>query len=144
MTVDKQKLEREFFRMLNRIVEPAVRMGFGSPRFVPSGLIVLETKGFKSGLLRRTPLAATRLQGHVFISTARGEKSLWVKNLRQQPSVTYHLAGKPRNADAIVISSGNIEHRPDDLPVAIARIIDFLVPYTHAGWAFAVLSPQQD
>lgn len=144
MTVDKQKLEREFFRMLNRVVEPAVRMGFGSPRFVPSGLIVLETKGFKSGLLRRTPLAATRLHDYVFISTARGEKSFWVKNLQLQPSVTYHLAGKPRSAEAIVISSGTVEHRPDDLPVAIARIIDFLVPYTRAGWAFAVLTPQQD
>ena len=48
MTVDRQKLEREFFRMLNRVVEPAVRRGIGSPRFVPGGLILLESVGFKS------------------------------------------------------------------------------------------------
>ncbi len=55
MPVDRQKLEREFFRMLNRVVEPAVRKGIGSPRFVPGGLILLESTGHKSGQTRRTP-----------------------------------------------------------------------------------------
>ena len=57
--------EVEFFRMLNRVVEPMVRAGFGSPRIVPTGLIVLETEGRKTGRRVRTPLAATRIQGHV-------------------------------------------------------------------------------
>ncbi|MCB1848305.1 MAG: hypothetical protein KDI04_13230, partial [Halieaceae bacterium] len=59
--MNRQVLEREFFRMLNRVVEPAVRKGVGSPRFLPAGLIVLETVGFKTGAKRRTPLVATRL-----------------------------------------------------------------------------------
>ena len=37
MAVNKQKLEREFFRMLNRVVEPAVRKGVGSPPYTAGG-----------------------------------------------------------------------------------------------------------
>ena len=32
--------ELEFFRTLNRIVEPRIRAGWGSPRLVPGGLVV--------------------------------------------------------------------------------------------------------
>jgi hypothetical protein len=141
MTIDKQKLEREFFRMLNRVVEPAVRKGVGSPRFVPSGLIVLETTGFKSGIRRRTPLAATRLQGHVFISTFRADRSLWLKNLQKKPSTRYYLGGKAHAAKAFVMVAGKRYRRPKSLPPAVGKITDFLAPYTRAGWAFAVLQP---
>ena len=67
----QRRIEREFFRMLNRVVEPAVRLGVGSPRFVPGGLIVLETKGFRTGNKRRTPLVAIRLKKYVLVVTAR-------------------------------------------------------------------------
>ena len=137
----KQRLEREFFRMLNRVVEPAVRHGIGSPRFVPGGLIVLETRGFKSGKLRRTPLAATRLQGHVFISTYRADRSFWIKNLQKQPRTSYYLGGRKRQARAIVMRQGKRYRRPKSLPSTIGKITDFLAPYTRAGWAFVVLAP---
>lgn len=137
----QQRLEREFFRMLNRVVEPAVRRGVGSPRFVPGGLIVLETRGSKTGKLRRTPLTATRLQGHVFISTFRGERSFWVQNLQKQPRVSYYLGGRQRQARAFVMLPGKRYKRPKSLPATIGRITDFLAPYTRAGWAFAVLAP---
>ena len=142
MPVDKQTLEREFFRMLNRVVEPAVRHGLGSPRFVPGGLIVLESTGFKSGAMRRTPLVATRLGRYVFISTYRGERSFWVKNLLQQPLAQYYLGGKPRETRAFVMTPGKRYRRPKSLPGGIGRITDFLAPYTRAGWAFAVLAPR--
>ncbi len=111
-----QTFEREFFRMLNRVVEPAVRFGIGSPRFVPGGLIVLETEGFKTGQMRRTPLVAIRLQRYVFIATARGERSFWVKNLRKKPRVRYWLAGKPREARAFVMAPGKRYRRSASLP----------------------------
>ena len=141
MAVNQQKLEREFFRMLNRVVEPAVRKGVGSPRFVPGGLIVLETIGFKSGVMRRTPLAATRLGGCVFISTFRADRSFWLKNLQKDPKVRYYLGGKPRDAKAFVMMAGKRYRKPKSLPAGVGKITDFLAPYTQAGWAFAVLVP---
>lgn len=129
--------------MLNRVVEPAVRKGVGSPRFVPGGLIVLETTGHKSGAIRRTPLAATRFKGHVFISTVRGERSLWVKNLQKKPHIRYFLGGKPHSAKAFVMTPGKRYRRPKSLTPTIAKITDFLAPYTKAGWAFAVLVPDE-
>lgn len=143
-TLNKQKLEREFFRLLNRVVEPAVRAGVGSPRFVPSGLIVLETTGFKSGQLRNTPLVAIRFMGHVFVSTARADRSFWVKNLQKKPQVQYWLAGKPRRAKAFVMAPGKRYRSPTSLPGPVRKITDFLAPYTGAGWAFAVLAPVRD
>lgn len=141
MTV-QQKVEREFFRMLNRVVEPAVRYGVGSPRFVPGGLIVLETTGLKSGLKRRTPLVAIRLAGYVFVSTARGDRSLWVKNLAKKPDTRYWLGGKSRSARAFVMMPGKRYRRPGSLPKPIGKITDTLAPYTKAGWAFVVLCPR--
>ena len=141
MPIERQKLEREFFRMLNRVVEPAVRKGIGSPRFVPGGLIVLETRGFKSGATRRTPLAATRLGSYVFISTFRADRSFWIKNLLKQPRTRYFLGGKAHEAKAFVMTAGKRYRRPKALPPTIAKITDFLAPYTRAGWAFAVLMP---
>lgn len=127
--------------MLNRIVEPAVRLGVGSPRFVPGGLIVLESTGFKSGELRRTPLVAIRLGKHVVISTARGERSFWVKNLQRQPRTRYWLGGKARATKAFVMAPGKRYRRPASLPAALGKVTDLLAPYTKAGWAFVVLAP---
>jgi deazaflavin-dependent oxidoreductase (nitroreductase family) len=139
--VARQDLERQFFRTLNRVVEPAVRRGLGSPRFVPGGLIVLETTGFKSGELRRTPLTAIRLRSYVFVSTFRGDSSLWVKNLRKNPRARYWLGGKPREARAFLMVHGKRYRQPRSLPAEIQAITDILAPYTRQGWAFAVLSP---
>ncbi len=139
MTLKRQTLERDFFRTLNRVVEPAVRRGLFSTRYAPGSLIVLETVGFKTRTTRRTPLLATRLGRYVFISTARGERSFWVKNLQKQPRTSYYLGGKVRGAKAFVIMPGKRYQRPGSLPAPIGRITDRLASLTENGWAFAVL-----
>jgi hypothetical protein len=58
-----REAEAEFFRTLNGLVEPAVRAGCASPGLLPTGMVVLETTGAKSGLPRRVPLLATVLEG---------------------------------------------------------------------------------
>lgn len=135
------KLEREFFRKLNAVVEPAVRKGLGSPRIAPAGLIVLESVGFKSGQTRRTPLAAMRLGNHVFVSTARGERSFWVKNLQKQPRTRYFRGGREHEARAFVVAPGKQYRRPKSLPPLIGKLTDAFAEYAPAGWALAVLMP---
>jgi deazaflavin-dependent oxidoreductase (nitroreductase family) len=135
-------VEVEFFRMLNRVVEPMVRAGVGSPRIAPSGFIALETTGRKSGKARRTPLAATRLGPYVIVATFRGERSQWVRNLMSQPRIRYWLGGRARDAKAFVMIEGKRFRVPKSLPPGMQRVVRFLAPYTRAGWAFAVLSPR--
>lgn len=128
--------------MLNRIVEPVVRAGVGSPRMVPSGFIVLETVGRKTGKVRRSPLAATRLGEYVIVATFRGDRSQWVFNLAAQPRTKYWIGGKRRDARAFVMVEGKRFRIPKSLPTGMQKVVRFLAPYTKAGWAFAVLSPR--
>jgi deazaflavin-dependent oxidoreductase (nitroreductase family) len=136
-------LEVEFFRMLNRVVEPLVRSGVGSPRMVPGGLIVLEAEGRKSGRRIRSPLAATRIGSHVVIATFRGDRSQWVRNLVAQPRARYWLGGKPRDTRAFVMSAAKRFRVPKSLPPHMQAVARFLAPYTKAGWAFAILAPRK-
>ncbi len=88
------RLEREFFRKLNAVVEPAVRRGLGSPRIAPAGLIVLESVGFKTGQVRRTPLAGRAPRGNMCLSARCAvERSFWVRNLQKQPRTRFYRGG---------------------------------------------------
>ena len=138
----QRSVEVEFFRMLNRIVEPMIRAGVGSPRFVPSGFIVLETIGRQSGARRRSPLAATRIGAHVVVGTFRGDRSQWVRNLAAQPFTRYWLAGRARDSRAFVLHQGKRFRTPKSLPSHMQTVAGILSPYTKAGWAFAILSPR--
>ncbi len=129
--------------MLNRVVEPLVRAGVGSPRLAPGGLIVLEAEGRKSGRQIRSPLAATRIGDHVVIGTFRGGRSQWVRNLVTQPRVKYWMGGRGREAQAFVMTEGKRFRVPKSLPSHMQAVTRFLAPYTKAGWAFAVLSPRK-
>ncbi len=134
-------LERDFFRYLNAVVEPAVRRGIGSPRFTPASLIVLETTGFKSGQQRRTPLWSLKLGRYRLITTARGNRSFWVKNLQKDPEVGFYLAGRRRDTEAVVFAPGEDGDNASKLPRILQGLARLFAPYTQRGWAFAVLLP---
>jgi deazaflavin-dependent oxidoreductase (nitroreductase family) len=133
-------LEVEFFRMLNRVVEPRIRAGLGSPGLAPGGFIVLETRGRKTGRRARIPLAATRIRGHVVVGTFRGARSQWVKNLAAHPRTRFWIGGRPRPAQAFVLSADGRAQAPR-LPALLGFVVSLLRPYTRAGWTFAVLAP---
>jgi deazaflavin-dependent oxidoreductase (nitroreductase family) len=138
----RASIERQFFRNLNRLVEPLVRAGLGSPRIVPGGLIVLETRGRKSGRRVRSPLAATRFGGYVLVATARGQRSQWVLNLEAEPKARFWLGGQLRESRAFVIHEGKRFRVPKSLPRPVQLVLEVLAPYRKAGWAFAVLAPR--
>ncbi|MFT4519963.1 MAG: deazaflavin-dependent oxidoreductase (nitroreductase family) [Halioglobus sp.] len=135
------QFEQKFFRALNTLVEPAVRKGFASPTLLPGGLIVLESVGFKSGQQRRTPLLSFRIGRYLIISTVRGNRSFWVRNLMQQPKVSYFLGGRRRDAEAIILLDGKTlsgEVLPSRF---LDRLMALLSRYAKDGMALAILVP---
>jgi len=135
------KFEKNAFRRLNSVVEPAVRRGIGSLTLAPATLIVLETLGFKSGKQRRTPLWSFRLGRYRIVSTARGDRSFWVKNLLKEPKVSYYLGGKRRESNAFVITSNMLQQHSVQLPPILQQLAKTFFRNTRSGWTFAVLIP---
>ncbi len=78
---------------INSIVNGLVQRGIGSPWLVGSGLIVVETRGRKSGTPRRVPVLAQRFGNTLFVSTVRAT-SQWVRNLEADATPSIVLAGK--------------------------------------------------
>ncbi len=134
-------IEASFFRTLNRVIEPLVRFGVGNPRIAPSGFVVVENVGRKSGRRYRTPLAATRIGDYVLVATFRGDRSQWVRNLAAEPRTRVWLGGRPRAAKAFVMFEGKRFRMPRTLPGWLQDVIGVLQRFTKRGWAFAVLSP---
>ncbi|MDE0952092.1 MAG: nitroreductase/quinone reductase family protein [Halioglobus sp.] len=141
MPTNFANIEQAVFRNINAVVEPTVRRGFGSPTFAPAGLIVLETKGFKSGMRRRTPLWSFRLGRYRLVSTGRGDRSFWVKNVLQQPRVNYYLGGRRRAADAIVITRSALLPDSPKLSPSLQKMAAVLSSCAPEGWAFVLLVP---
>jgi len=137
----RRGIELEFFRFLNRWLEPQIRAGLGSPRLVPGGLIVLETRGRKTGRLARVPLVATRIQGYVLVGTFRGARSQWTRNLAAHPETRFWMGGRPRSTVATLLTASRRPRPLPKLPALLRLVVAFLVPYTRAGWTFAVLAP---
>lgn len=93
-------LARRLFRTLNKVTEPLVRRGLGSP-FAGPGLVVVETTGNRTGLPRRVPLLGVRTGNSVLVSTAR-PNGAWVRNLERDPRAEVWSAGCARPATATV------------------------------------------
>ena len=132
------KLEQRFFRALNSVVEPAVRRGIFSSRLLPTTLIVLESTGYISGQPRRTPLLCQQLGSHVLISTGRGKRSFWVRNLQRDPEIEYFMGGRAYPAEAMVIT-GDMPVDSTQLPTLLKPLAGCLNALTARGWAFALL-----
>ncbi len=140
-----REAEAEFFRAFNALVEPWVRAGCGSPGLLPAGLVVLETTGAKSGLPRCVPLLATVLEGCLFVGTARGGRSHWLRNLRAEPRVRYWLAGREHKGTAFVFAEGAPRPATQMLPALVRALAEGLLPAaTACGWQFVVISPVRD
>lgn len=144
MTKLRKKLEQQVFRRINGLVEPLARKGFASSKLAPASLIVLETTGFKSGQRRRTPVWSLGLGRYRLVSTARGGRSFWVKNLLKDSQVSYFLGGKAVSSEAIVVAPGGNNLNEWDLGPVLSGLTSRLSQYVNSGWAFAVLVPPGD
>ena len=136
-----ERLEADFFRGLNQVVEPLVRAGLGGPLLFPAGAIVIETRGRRSGRRSNVPLMAALVGDLVVVSTVR-RRSNWVKNLAAHPEVRYWLGGREREGTAFAIGPG-IE-TPDELPPRVSCLASALKQHSELfGTAFAILMPRE-
>lgn len=136
------EVEISLFSALNRLVEPAVRAGFGSLWILPVGLIVLETTGRKTGLPQRVPLLAAMIAGHVVVSTVRVQQSQWLRNALENPDVRFWLRGQELRARAIIVTSGRDVSEVEDDDARC--LVEALRPAAAFGAAFVILLHVRD
>lgn len=136
--------EAVFYRCLNALMEPLVRAGFGSPGLLTPGLIVVETAGRRSGRVVSVTLLAWPMGGALVVSTVRGDRSQWVKNLTAYPATHYWRHGRRHPATAIVIQpeprNGHAALRAPAYGLAVA----LHQAAACTGFTFAVLMPGAD
>lgn len=135
------ELERQFFRSLNAWAEPLARSGVLAPGPYHSGLVLVEVKGRLTGQSHRVPLIGTRVGDLLIVSTLRGNRSHWIRNLEADSTLRYWLHGSERTGRAIVINTRGCGDRLEGESPAVRAIASFLAPATLAGWAFAIVTP---
>ncbi|MEN3334813.1 MAG: hypothetical protein V7641_4178 [Blastocatellia bacterium] len=136
------RLENEFYRSLNQLVEPLVRAGVGSPFLSPTGAIVLETTGRRTGRTYKVPLLATRIGNLLLLSSVR-HRSQWLKNLAANSDTRYWMGGRSHEATAYVIAAG-LNAPLDQLPPHARCLANALILQSNLfGVSFAILAPRQ-
>jgi hypothetical protein len=136
-----ERTQAGFFQSLNLLVEPWVRAGFGSPGPWPTGAIVLETRGRRTGHLRRLPLLAMVVGDLAVVSTVR-RPSQWVDNLIASGRARYWIHGRAIDCRAVVVSPFEGVPREGDLPEeARALAVALGVPAAWLGVTCAILMP---
>jgi deazaflavin-dependent oxidoreductase (nitroreductase family) len=94
---------------INQLAEVAVRAGIGVPCYVGVGLVLIETKGRKSGSPRTVPVLANRIGDRLYVSTVR-ENSQWVRNLQadQTPTVVVDQQSQPVRVKLVKLGSWRV------------------------------------
>jgi deazaflavin-dependent oxidoreductase (nitroreductase family) len=86
---------------------------FGSRAGASRLVLILTTRGRKSGLPRRTPLQYEEIDGVYYVASARGVRADWYRNILADPKVEIQIQSSYTQARAEAISDP-------------ARIADFL------------------
>ena len=88
-----RKLRRIFYRISHYPPRIAYALGLGP--LVGRVILLLTTRGRKSGLDRVTPLQYEEVGGDIYIGSAMGRNSDWLRNIQADPCVEVR-AGKRR------------------------------------------------
>lgn len=87
---------RRVFLIVNRgFAAPAIRAGLGPMLASPFGgsILVLRTRGRKSGLIREAPLGYTLVDGAIVVVAGFGRAAHWFRNVQADPDVEVALPG---------------------------------------------------
>ncbi len=106
---------------LNRWLTPLARLGLGSPTVMqPTGLVVVEVAGRRSGVIRQVPVLGLLVPGGVLVSTVR-RNSQWLKNLAAAERAHLWLWGHRFEVEPAVIVPG--DEAPDAVPPWLAALV---------------------
>ena len=85
------------------------RVGLGS--LIAGRVLILTTRGRKSGRLIRTPLWYVREGEVIYCLSRRGLSSQWLKNLRSTPGAEISIGNRRFQVQMILISESNQQDR---------------------------------
>jgi len=94
---------RRAFLVVNRTVAaPALRAGLGPLLVTPASgsILLLRTRGRRSGLVREAPLGYVVHNGSIYVCAGFGRATAWLANLLADPAVEVILPGARIRATA--------------------------------------------
>jgi deazaflavin-dependent oxidoreductase (nitroreductase family) len=93
--------------MVNSLFTPALDRGLGALLSNPltGYLMVLRTRGRRSGLMRAAPLGYVVLDGAIYCCAGFGETTAWYRNVLADPRVEVVLPGRTLRGKAVPVSA---------------------------------------
>jgi deazaflavin-dependent oxidoreductase (nitroreductase family) len=98
-------------KLLNPVVRTAVRLGLPLPI-----VVILETRGRKSGRLRQIPVGKTLDGDTLWIVAEHGRKASYVRNIEAEPRVRVRVGRRWRPGLATVLYDDDWRDRQRQLP----------------------------
>ncbi len=98
-------------KVLNPVVRAAVRLGLPLPL-----VVILETRGRKSGQLRKIPVGKTLDGDTLWIVAEHGRKASYVRNIEADPHVRVRVGRRWRAGVATVLDDDDWRERQRRLP----------------------------
>lgn len=89
---------RKLFKLFNKPPRIAYALGFGP--IIGRLILLLTTRGRKTGLLRVTPLQYEQIEGKYYVGSAFGTRTDWYKNILADPGVRIKVGRKEFDAFA--------------------------------------------
>ncbi len=97
--VSNSEFKEEFhskLKLTNRVVVPLYKIGLLPLLGLNKSIMLLTTKGRKSGKMRSFPVAYFLIDHSIYVFSAWGEKANWYKNLMLSPKDVYGQIGLRR------------------------------------------------
>jgi deazaflavin-dependent oxidoreductase (nitroreductase family) len=98
-------------KLLNPLVRTAVRLGLPLPI-----VVILETRGRKSGRLRQIPVGKTLDGDTLWIVAEHGRKASYVRNIEAEPRVRVRVGRRWRRGVGTVLYDDDWRDRQRQLP----------------------------
>lgn len=95
-----------FMKFANRLAAWMAARGVGA---MGKQLLVLETKGRRSGRVYRTPLGALEQDGGLYVIATRGAHTDWYQNARAAGRVSVTRAGQRRPMHASIVTDAGLK-----------------------------------